>query len=109
MSRKNYKLFTKRNFNNLLSYGWESLKRIVMTFAFFGSMTILPTMLIAWGLDFWGIIIPKIIKQILITILPIFGALFTSLCKEEDYYDEFSMDLVFATWLAVIIWVWKFF
>jgi hypothetical protein len=44
--------------------------------------------------------------KVLLTITPIFPTAVYAKLKEEDYNDEFSMDLCFAVWVLTIIFAW---
>ncbi len=47
-----------------------------------------------------------IIEKILLTITPIIPTVLYAKLKEEDYNDEFSMDLCFAVWIITIVYAW---
>ena len=46
------------------------------------------------------------VEKILLTITPIFPTAMYAKLKEEDYNDEFSMDLCFAAWIITIVYAW---
>lgn len=46
------------------------------------------------------------IEKVLLTITPIFPTAAYAQLKEEDYNDEFSMDLCFAIWVITIVYAW---
>ena len=46
------------------------------------------------------------IEKVLLTITPIFPTAVFAKLKEEDYNDEFSMDLCFAIWVITIVYAW---
>ena len=46
------------------------------------------------------------ITKVLLTIAPILPTAAYAQLKEEDYNDEFSMDLCFAVWVITIVYAW---
>lgn len=50
--------------------------------------------------------VSMIIIKVLLTIAPLLPTAVYAVCKEEDYEDEFSMDLCFAMWVITIVYAW---
>jgi hypothetical protein len=50
--------------------------------------------------------VSMVIMKVLLTIAPILPTAVYAKLKEEDYNDEFSMDLCFAVWVITIVLAW---
>ena len=46
------------------------------------------------------------IMKVLLTIAPLLPTAAYAECKEEEYEDEFSMDLCFVIWVITIVYAW---
>lgn len=91
---------------------WNFIKRLYLFAFFWGRFA-----LISYGV---AVLIPvslhtylsmphtvsMTIMKILLTIAPILPTAVYAECKEEDYYDELSMDLCFAVWVITIVYAW---
>lgn len=60
------------------------------------------------GLEGLGVAgnVAEMIARILLTVLPIIPTIFYAKCADDDLKGEFSVDLCFAAWIMIIIWVW---
>ena len=91
---------------------WNFFKRLYV-FAFlwgrfalvsYGAAVILPSFL----QRYLGIAhdVSMTIMKVLLTIAPILPTAVCAVFKEEDFEDEFSMDLCFAVWVITILYAW---
>jgi hypothetical protein len=91
---------------------WNFVKRLYLFAFFWGRYAcvsyplaiIIPMFLgIKLGLPY---AMAMTITKVLLTIAPLLPTAVYAECKEEDYEDEFSMDLCFATWMITIVYAW---
>ena len=91
---------------------WKFVKRLFLFIFFYGRFAfiscglsiLVPVSLHAYlGMPYD---VSITIMRILLTVTPIFPTAVYAVCKEEDYDDEFSMDLCFAVWLISIVCAW---
>ena len=50
--------------------------------------------------------VSMMIMRVLLTVTPILPTVMYAELKEEDYQDEFSMDLCFVAWIITIVFAW---
>ena len=91
---------------------WNFFKRLYV-FAFFwgrfaivsyGAAALLPSCLHRYlGMPHD---VSMTIMKVLLTIAPILPTAVYAVLKEEDYEDEFSMDLCFVIWIITIVCAW---
>ena len=91
---------------------WSFLKRLYVFAFFWGRCACISyplALLIPLGLHIkLGLAydVSMTVTKVLLTIAPIFPTADYAECKEEDYEDEFSMDLCFAVWIITIVYAW---
>ena len=91
---------------------WNFLKHLYLFIFFYGRLACISyalALIIPLGLHTkFGLPhdVAMTIARILLTIAPILPTAAYAQCKEEDYEDEFSMDLCFTTWIITIAYAW---
>ena len=101
---------------HLLELVWNHFKKFANDFALFallygriafitiGLSILIPTCLHAYlGMPHN---VSMIIARIFLTVTPIIPTIFFVKYKDEDYSNEYSMDLCFAAWLITIVFAW---
>lgn len=95
------------------SHFWKFIKRLYVFTFFFGLpyciscgvAALVPICLHTIGLPHD---IAMVISRILLTIAPVIPTALYTRFEKEDRFDEFSMDLCFVTWIATVVYAWKF-
>ena len=100
----------------LLGKVWEHFKKFVprfglLIFAYgrFACISLGVSLLIPYALQrYLGLShdVAMTIMKVLLTITPIFPTAMYAKFKDEDYDNEFSMDLCFAVWVITIVFAW---
>lgn len=95
---------------------WDYFKKfagrfVVLIFVYlrFACLSLAVSMLVPFVLHkYLGVShdIAMTIEKVLLTITPIFPTAMYAKLKEEDYNDEYSMDLCFVIWVITIVFAW---